>query len=342
MGCKILSKNCPRLSKEWSEKNQVSPDEITIGSNKRVWWKGKCGHEWEAIVKNRVNGAGCPYCNGNRVLKGFNDLASLHPRLAAEWSEKNNGTGPEDVTAKCNKKVLWKCSSGHEWMARISDRTEGHGCPYCAGKLLAGFNDLATTRPDLLTEWSDRNECGPQDVTEFSRKSVWWKCHKCGYEWKATVITKVKGTECPQCRHMRTTEHYAGMLAERREERKERFAAPLRMLELYAEKTGMKFIKDYDGITGIPFQYYLTDYRVALEFSERHDGTKKWRSYNEVQNDLCLRNRVKMIRVLEKGIEPFDDCLCIIRDDFSEESVREALEVVFSMLGCNENKLLDD
>ena len=44
----------PELIPEWSEKNlPLTPDKITFGSNKRVWWKGACGHEWETSVKAR-------------------------------------------------------------------------------------------------------------------------------------------------------------------------------------------------------------------------------------------------------------------------------------------------
>ena len=33
----------------------------------------------------------CPYCSGHRVLAGFNDLASQHPELLAEWDWERNG-----------------------------------------------------------------------------------------------------------------------------------------------------------------------------------------------------------------------------------------------------------
>ena len=47
----------PELIPEWSEKNlPLTPDKITFGSNKRVWWKGACGHEWETSVKARSKG----------------------------------------------------------------------------------------------------------------------------------------------------------------------------------------------------------------------------------------------------------------------------------------------
>ena len=59
----------PELISEWSEKNlPLTPDKITFGSNKRVWWKGACGHEWETSVKARSKGEKCPICSGARVI----------------------------------------------------------------------------------------------------------------------------------------------------------------------------------------------------------------------------------------------------------------------------------
>ena len=55
----------PELVSEWSEKNlPLTPDDITFGSNKKVWWKGACGHEWKTSVKARSNGEKCPICSG--------------------------------------------------------------------------------------------------------------------------------------------------------------------------------------------------------------------------------------------------------------------------------------
>ena len=43
----------PELIAEWSEKNlPLTPDSITFGSNKKVWWKGACGHEWTAVLSS--------------------------------------------------------------------------------------------------------------------------------------------------------------------------------------------------------------------------------------------------------------------------------------------------
>lgn len=53
---RMLADVCPELINEWSQRNlPLTPDSVTHGSNKIVWWNGKCGHEWRASVKNRVS-----------------------------------------------------------------------------------------------------------------------------------------------------------------------------------------------------------------------------------------------------------------------------------------------
>lgn len=77
-----LAKVHPELISEWSERNYpLTPDNITFGSNKIVWWKGSCGHEWQASVKSRSSGEKCPICSGKRVVAGINDLATLKPEF---------------------------------------------------------------------------------------------------------------------------------------------------------------------------------------------------------------------------------------------------------------------
>ena len=200
-GINDLKTMCPSLAEEWSTKNKIKPTQVSVGSHKKVLWHGKCGHEWTAVIKNRVRGAGCPYCSHNIVLPGFNDLASRFPNLAAEWSERNYPLRPNMVTAFKNKKVWWKCSLGHEWHTLISTRAGGSQCPYCSGiKLLKGFNDLTTTHPAIAAEWSELNyPLLPEQVNEKSTKNVWWKCKVCGNEWKAVINARVKGVSCPVC-----------------------------------------------------------------------------------------------------------------------------------------------
>ncbi|MBQ8623595.1 MAG: zinc-ribbon domain-containing protein [Oscillospiraceae bacterium] len=84
----------------------------------------------------------------------------------------------------------------------MANRAKGRGCPYCSGKkILSGYNDLATTNPNLATEWHpDKNGVLlPTMVSPGSHKKVWWLCKK-GHEWQASIENRSKGSSCPICR----------------------------------------------------------------------------------------------------------------------------------------------
>ncbi len=194
----------PEIAKEWNcEKNgNLKPEHFAANSHKKVWWKCSKGHEWQATIKERNNGNGCPYCAGKKVLSGYNDLQTVNPTLAKEWNyEKNIRLTPMEVTPNSHLKVWWKCSQGHEWQASIADRNSGRGCPYCASKkVLKGYNDLQTVNPTLAAEWhhGKNNGLTPADVTPNSHKTVWWKCNE-GHEWQAIIGNRLKGNGCPYC-----------------------------------------------------------------------------------------------------------------------------------------------
>ena len=83
---------------------------------------------------------------------------SDNAQLMSEWNwEKNNELNfdPITLTLGSGKKVWWKCSKGHEWLATINSRKGGIGCPYCSGRFaVKGQNDLQTVNPALAKEWN--------------------------------------------------------------------------------------------------------------------------------------------------------------------------------------------
>lgn len=126
----------PTLAKEWNNKKngRLKPSNVLPNSNKKVWWKCKEGHEWQAIIKDRSNGRGCPICTNRKILAGYNDLATTHPLLADQWNYVKNGDlKPTELSAGSGKKVWWVCPKcGYEWQATINNRSNGTGCPNCA------------------------------------------------------------------------------------------------------------------------------------------------------------------------------------------------------------------
>ena len=204
----ILFSN-PEIAKEWNyEKNvNLKPENFSVNSNKKIWWKCQKGHEWQARISSRSSGNGCPYCSGQKILKGSNDLQTVNPILAKEWNyEKNKGLTPEDVMPSSTKKVWWKCSQGHEWEATIGSRNSGNGCPYCSGRFaIKGKNDLQTINPHLAEEWNYEKNNGltPTDVMPNSGKKIWWKCSE-GHEWQAKIQSRNNGSGCPICRKIKS------------------------------------------------------------------------------------------------------------------------------------------
>ena len=193
----------PELALEWDyEKNgEWTPENVTAGKDMKVWWRCSKGHSWEAVIYSRKNGNGCPYCAGTMVLTGFNDIATVKPKLLDEWDySKNKDESPQTVSAGTSRLVWWKCDKGHSWKASVASRVSGRKCPVCTGrKVVKGFNDLTTINPLLAEEWdTEKNSEKPDSVTAGSSRKFWWKCSK-GHNWKATVVGRMSGTGCPYC-----------------------------------------------------------------------------------------------------------------------------------------------
>lgn len=205
-GVNDLASLYPSLARQWHrEKNGPwSPSDVLPGSHRQAWWQCEKGHVWQAEIKTRVGGSGCPICANRTVQPGGNDLAAAFPQLARQWHPtKNESLKPSDVLPGSSRKVWWQCEKGHEWQASVVSRAgNGAGCPVCAGKrIVAGENDLASRFPALAVQW-DREKNGrltPEQVSPYSNRRVWWVC-ALGHGWRAAISSRsMHGSGCPYC-----------------------------------------------------------------------------------------------------------------------------------------------
>ena len=129
----------PHLVKEWhpTKNGELTPNDFTHGSQKKVWWLCPKGHSYDSSIGHRTqkNPRGCPYCSGKRVGED-NNLLILFPDIAKEWHPtKNKELTPKEITSRNNKKVWWLCPKGHSYNSVIAGRTgRKRGCPYCSGR----------------------------------------------------------------------------------------------------------------------------------------------------------------------------------------------------------------
>lgn len=189
---KSLAQTHPALADEafgWD------PSTVLSGSNKKLKWRCSLGHIWDAVVGSRANGSGCSICSNQKLLAGFNDLASKFPEIASEA----HGWDPASVISGSHKKLLWKCKEGHEWLASPGNRTGlQQGCGVCSGRqVLSGYNDLVTTHPEIAVE---AFEWDPSTVSAGSEKNENWKC-PVGHIWKCRIYSRTGNskTKCPIC-----------------------------------------------------------------------------------------------------------------------------------------------
>lgn len=201
------------LLKEWDyERNlkelKITPVDIAPGSSKKIYWICKKGHRWQSRIHSRTKyNHKCIYCTNQKALKGFNDfekwcLDNDKNDLLKEWDYEKNLMQPYEYTKCSGKKVFWKCSKNHSWDATIAHRvSENTGWPICGNKkLLKGYNDLKTLRPDISREWhpTKNNNRKPDDFLVGSHYKVWWKCKK-GHEWEASIESRTRKRNASGC-----------------------------------------------------------------------------------------------------------------------------------------------
>ncbi len=144
VGFNDLQSVYPLIAKEWNypRNDGIQPKDVTKGSNKNVWWICSKGHEWETPVFRRTQGDGCPICGKQKrvisqnknLIDSHGSLLTTNPELAREWNySRNIDITPDIVLEGSGKRVWWICQKGHEWKAKICERNNGAGCPFCSG-----------------------------------------------------------------------------------------------------------------------------------------------------------------------------------------------------------------
>jgi G:T-mismatch repair DNA endonuclease (very short patch repair protein) len=195
------------LVKEWhpTKNGDMRAHDLSSGSNRKVWWLGsECAHEWEAKVCDRSQGRGCSYCSGKYILPGFNDLLTLKPLVASQFHPtKNAPLTVDQINVGSNKKVWWiNADCGHEWLMKVATRNDHIPCSVCDGfTFLAGFNDLATTHPEIskYLHPTKNMDVDASMFTSYSNKKVWW-LGDCGHEWQAIIANAaIRGLVCLYC-----------------------------------------------------------------------------------------------------------------------------------------------
>ncbi len=97
------------LWKKWSDKNNVSPWDISGNAKVEILLQceKKDYHIYRQYPQNFINGCGCSYCNGKKTHP-YDSLGALYPKAVELWSDKNDQS-PYDFSPRSNKSAWFKC-----------------------------------------------------------------------------------------------------------------------------------------------------------------------------------------------------------------------------------------
>ena len=143
-GYNTLAAKFPDIAALWSDKNELSADEVLPNTNFADWDCPDCHMTFHARIIDMVNGNdNCPYCSGRKAIPGKTSFAALHPDLIEEWDYIANYCliDPDEITDSCTKKVWWICQKNprHHYLLSPSEKLlyqkrHRESCLYCKGR----------------------------------------------------------------------------------------------------------------------------------------------------------------------------------------------------------------
>ena len=325
---KSLAETHPEIAQQWHPtlNGDLTPNDITKGSIKRIWWKCDKGddHEWETSPNNRTNSkTKCPICSGRKVTLS-NCLATKYPKIAKEWHPTRNGKlTPYDVSSGSGNKVWWKCDKGddHEWIVSVNDRvTYQTGCPVCSGRKVVLSNCLATTHPDIAKEWHPikNGDLKPTSISFGSIKKVWWKCYKGDdHEWIASANNRTSHkSTCPYC--------------DLTPQSKQELIITFELSKLFKNIDPKGFKTRLDGRLRA-IDIFISKLNLCIEF----DGSywhKNKRDLDKIKSEMLLDEGFKLIRIREEPLKKIYDTDVISKQPYNgKQLTNDILSAILSM-----------
>ncbi len=266
-------------------------------------------------------------------MNRYKECIISNARLMAEWDWEENekrGLDPNKLTLGSGKKAGWICSKGHHWDTAIDHRTtRGSNCPYCSNrKILPGYNDLKSQRPELMTEWNfETNTIDPSTVAVKSNKPANWICPK-GHRYTKLIYIRTNGSACPICMQAMST------------------SFPEQCFFYYTKKVFPDAISRFKDLfdNQMELDIYIPSIKTGIEY----DGFF-WHDDKEAANEqkkfqICKKNHIRLFRIKEgkfNGYSPVADRIWYIPRKCSNKKLSYYILECLKSLN-NENVILPE
>lgn len=330
----------------------IGIQDVSYGSKLNVQWECDKGHRWNTTINTRTNSKTmCPYCSGNKIDVGKNDLYS--------WCINNNRVDlieqfiGEDINGNkidihkisrgSNKKVKWKhitnTGEEHIWTATIKHRTINNSrCPYCNGskKILSGFNDLLTWCNSngnfgntIKNEYTgidiNENTISIDKIAPFSyTKLLWRHTTQSGeiHEWYASLYNRIgHKTLCPICSNKGTS-------------------LPEQIIYRCIKQVYTNTI-NRGKFQGYEFDIAIPELKTCIEYGSTYYHSNRTQRDKEKQ-ELCNKYNVRLITIIDDSKnelnETWQDNLIITHISIDKiNSIENIVKFILKKLNINFN-----
>lgn len=193
-----------------------------------------------------------------------------------------------DNQGRLRKYYVCKCQNCHDEVIQ-----KEHGitnCVYCANKkVLKGFNDLATTNPELVIYLKNSDDA-EKVYANSSSTYIETKCPLCGHERKMHPVALIKAGKlfCPKCSNTNSYPNRLGLSILQQ--------LPVESLETeYSPNWAKKYRYDFS------FYYKKTHYLLEMDggfhFEERFKSLDELKKKDLEKDILAKENSCTLIRI---------------------------------------------
>ena len=292
-------------SKYWSEQNGIGPRFVSKNSHSKYDFDCKCGHTFNAILKNINNGTWCPFCSNptqklcddENCESCFNKSFASHPK-SKFWSNENE-LSARSVLKNSSKNYKFNCECGHSFESRINNINYDHWCPYCSNppiKICENLNCIQCYLNSFFSHprslfWSAQNKIEPRFVFRNCDSKFIFVCeNKHVFSTRLNYISS--GTWCPFCKNKTEAKLHKW---------------------LDDNYTSVEYQKKYPwckNINELPFDFVLEEFKIIIELDgEQHfKQISTWKSPEDTQkSDIrkmkqALAHGYTIIRMLQEDV----------------------------------------
>lgn len=308
------------MSKKWNifivaekflEKDYLVMEDIYYNTNTKMKVQHLvCGNIFSINFHNFLKNRGCPKCSRKiareKRLETMIRNNGYFVDLNNEWSPRNI-LPPTKYTPKSNTKVWWICKIHGEYSMKVSDKTNGSDCNQCSSEkrkekkkntILLRNGNLIETNPEIIDDWSNKNEILPKDCTFGSAKKIWWICKKNHPDYLMSINKRAqRGMGCPKCAVSVGEKEISSILS----------------------KIGFEFIEEYrfkdcKYRNTLPFDFYIPSLNLCIEYQgEQHYRVVRFGGLSEEKSVENLKEQKKRDVIKKRYCEKNDISLLIIK-----------------------------